>query len=451
VDRQPDRAVGAAVSSRPGIGIGDHYLPASGNPGYRVRHYDLTLHYRVTTNRLAGRAVLRATADQLLSSFGLDLVGLKVNKVSVDGAAAAAFKTTRDKLIIRPVAPVPAGAEFRVDIQYQGNPQPRSGPWGELGWEELTDGVLVAGQPDGAATWFPCNDHPSQKSTYRTTVTTESAYHVVACGVLSSHTTRASQSTWVFDQSNPMASYLATVQIGRYEMLELATSPVRQWMVAPRRLRAACQADLAGQAQLLDTFVRLFGRYPHPEYLVLVTDDELEIPLESQGISVFGANHMDGRHSYDRLIAHELAHQWFGNSVTVRAWQHIWLNEGFACYAEWLWSENSGGLTADRIARSTHQRLAGLPQDLLLGDPGPQLMFDDRLYKRGALSLHAIRLVQGDQAFFAMLRGWTETNRHSTVTTDMFIDHAARFSDRPLADLFDRWLSRTALPELPSR
>lgn len=439
------------MSSRPSTGIGDSYLPASGNPDYRVRHYDLALNYRVSTNRLAGRATLTASAIQPLRSFSLDLVGLKVTKVSVDGSRAASFNTIRDKLTVRPATPIPTGAEFSVDIQYQGHPQPRRGPWGELGWEELTDGVLVAGQPDGAPTWFPCNDHPSQKSTYRVAITTESAYHVVACGVLSSRTTHASQSTWVFDQPDPMASYLATIQIGRYEMIELAASPVRQRAAVPGRLRAACRIDLSRQPQMLDTFVRLFGPYPHSEYLVVVTDDELEIPLESQGISVFGANHMDGRRGYERLIAHELAHQWFGNSVTVRAWQHIWLNEGFACYAEWLWAENSGGQAADRTARATRQRLAELPQDLLLGDPGPELMFDDRLYKRGALTLHAIRLVLGDAAFFTMLRAWTQLNRHSTVTTDMFIEHAARFSDQPLASLFDRWLLRTELPELPGR
>ncbi|HET6210764.1 MAG TPA: M1 family metallopeptidase [Jatrophihabitans sp.] len=432
-------------------GIGDRYLPASGNPGYRVRHYDLELNYRVSSNRLTGRASLTATALQPLSALSLDLIGLKVGKVSVDGCRAAAFSTTRDKLTIRPVTPMPAGAEFSLDIQYQGQPKPRPGPWGELGWEELTDGVLVAGQPDGAPTWFPCNDHPSQKSTYRVAITTESAYQVVACGVLSSRTTGASQSTWVFEQPDPMASYLATIQIGRYEVIELADGPVRQRAAVPGRLRAACRTDLSRQSQLMDTFSRLFGRYPHPEYLVVVTDDELEIPLESQGISVFGANHMDGRRSHERLVAHELAHQWFGNSVGVRAWQHIWLNEGFACYAEWLWSEDSGGLAADRIARAVRQRLAGLPQDLLLGDPGPELMFDDRLYKRGALTLHAVRLLQGDAAFFAMLRAWTELNRHSTVTTEMFIEHAGQFGDQPLAGLFERWLWHPELPELPGR
>jgi len=437
------------MSGQRDVGLGDRYLPASGNPGFRVRHYDLTLDYRVSTNRLAGRASLAATAEQPLDGFGLDLVGLKVTKVFIDGVRAAKFSTARDKLVIRPAGPIPAGAEFSVDVRYEGHPRPRSGRWGDLGWEELSDGVIVAGQPDGAPTWFPCDDHPSQKSTYRLAITTESAYSVVACGVLSSHTTRASRSTWVFDQADPMASYLATVQIGRYELIELAAAPVRQRAAVPRRLRAACEVDLARHPLMLDTFTRLFGPYPHPEYVLVVTDDDLEIPLESQGISVFGANHLDGRHSYERLIAHELAHQWFGNSVTVRGWQHIWLNEGFACYAEWLWAENSGGPTADRAARAARQRLAELPQDLLVGDPGPELMFDDRLYKRGALTLHAVRLTLGDAAFFAMLRAWTQLNRHATVTTDMFTEHAARFSGRPLADLFERWLSRVELPELP--
>lgn len=436
------------MSSQPGIG--DRYLPASGNPGYRVRHYDLALNYRVSTNRLTGRARLAATAVQPLTGFSLDLVGLKVTKVSVDGTRAAKFSTAKDKLIVRPAVPVPAGAEFGIEVHYEGHPLPRRGPWGELGWEELSDGVIVAGQPDGAPTWFPCNDHPSQKSTYRLTITTESAYRVVACGVLSSRTTRASQSTWVYEQPDPMASYLATIQIGRYDLIELAAGSVRQRAAVPGRLRAACRADLARQPLMLDTFVRLFGPYPHPEYVVVVTDDELEIPLESQGVSVFGANHMDGRRGYERLVAHELAHQWFGNSVTVRSWQHIWLNEGFACYAEWLWAENSGGQPADAVARAARQRLAGLPQDLLLGDPGPELMFDDRVYQRGALTLHALRLALGDAPFFAMLQDWTQRNRHSTVTTGMFGEHAARFTGRPLADLFDRWLFRAELPELPA-
>ncbi|MGZ4533039.1 MAG: M1 family aminopeptidase, partial [Mycobacteriaceae bacterium] len=144
-------------------------------------------------------------------------------------------------------------------------------------------------------------------------------------------------------------------------------------------------------------------------------------------------------------------HQWFGNSLTVRSWQHIWLNEGFACYAEWLWSAASGGPTAAQLAEQAWKRLSALPQDLVLADPGPKLMFDDRLYKRGALTLHALRAELGDVEFFAMLGEWTARYRHATVSTEEFIDLAGRHTEAPLRTLFGQWLYRKELPCLPPR
>jgi aminopeptidase N len=196
-------------------------------------------------------------------------------------------------------------------------------------------------------------------------------------------------------------------------------------------------------------FIKLFGPYPlSAGYTVVVTDDELEIPLEAQGVSIFGANHCDGRRGSERLIAHELAHQWFGNSVTARRWRDIWLHEGFACYAEWLWSEHSGGPKAAELARQHHQRLSAAPQDLLLCDPGPQDMFDDRVYKRGALTLHALRGAIGDDKFFGLLRDWTTRHRHGTVVTDDFTGLAANYADVSLRPLWETWLYSPRLPPL---
>src|SRR6478672_5629056 len=127
---------------------------------------------------------------------------------------------------------------------------------------------------------------------------------------------------------------------------------------------------------MMELFEQIFGPYPFGEYAVVVTEEELDVPVEAQGLSIFGANHMDGARGSERLIAHELAHQWFGNSLTVASWKHVWLHEGFACYAEWLWSERSGGSDARTHARQAHRRLQSLPHDLVLSDPGPDLMFD---------------------------------------------------------------------------
>jgi aminopeptidase len=427
--------------------VTDPYLPRHGNPGYRVLHYDLDLDYKLSSNRLAGRAALTARATAPLPRFGLDLAtSLRVSKVSVNGVRAKAFSQRDRKLRVAPATPLAGDARFSVEVRYVGNPKPMTGAWGEVGWEELTEGVIVASQPNGAPSWFPCNDHPSDKASYRITFTTDSPYRVVANGSLVSRQVRSGRTTWVYDQPEPMASYLATIQVGRYELDQLDTSSVWQLAAVPPRLRSAAARDFGRQPAMMTLFERLFGRYPFAAYTVVVTDDELEIPVEAQGLSIFGANHVDGHRGSERLVAHELAHQWFGNSLTVARWQDIWLNEGFACYAEWLWSEESGGSSADQHATSTRRRLAALPQDLVIADPGVKLMFDDRVYKRGALTLHTLRRTLGDEPFFILLTEWTELNRHGLVTTSGFIALAERHNGAALTDFFNSWLYRAELP-----
>ncbi|MFC5267678.1 M1 family metallopeptidase [Kribbella qitaiheensis] len=430
---------------------GDSYVPARGNGGYHVESYELDLDYRVNSNRLSGKATITAVATQALSRVSFDLAGLRVTKVYVNGRRAARYTHRSGKLHVWPASTIVDGGEFVVDVQYSGNPAPIDSPWGELGWEELTEGVIVASQPSGAATWFPCNDHPGDKAHYRITITTDSPYYVVANGRLVSRRTKASRTSWVYDQAAPMATYLATVQIGRYDVLELASSPVPMRGVLPAAQVREFRSDFGRQQNMMQLFTRLFGPYPFGSYTVVVTDDPLEIPLEAQGISVFGSNHVDGRRGAERLVAHELAHQWFGNSLTPASWRHIWLNEGFACYAEWLWSEASGGLSATQQVTRAYNRLKGLDQDLVLSDPGPDLMFDDRLYKRGAITLHVLRQLLGDDPFFELLRTWTRRYRHGSVTTDAFISLAAEFCGDwvALRGLFSVWLNFPELPALP--
>lgn len=427
----------------------DSYTPESGSSDFSVEHYDIKLRFRSVTGRLSATASMDVTLLRAVRQFSFDLCGLTVSKVVMDGKTHKHFKQTSTKLTVKFDSEQRAGMKHHFEVHYAGFPRPRSTRWGAVGWEELEDGVVVAGQPTGAPSWFPCNDHPRYKSTFNISVTTERSYTVVATGVLLSSSEKSGLVTWNFRETAPTASYLATVQIGRYRQHPQVLAGVNVSTFYPPAQQFEVAADLSKLEAMLSYFAETFGPYPFESYTIVATQDELEIPLEAQGMAIFGANHLDGTNPEERLVAHELAHQWFGNSVGIAQWKDIWLNEGFACYAEWLWSEKSGGITTQGMAESHHVLLRQLPEDLILGNPGPDLMFDDRVYKRGALTLHALRRTLGDEVFFIVLREWVAHHAHALGTTEDFIALCQSHSSVSLSGLFDRWLNQPQLPALP--
>jgi hypothetical protein len=340
----------------------DPYLPGHGDDRYQVEHYALDLRYKPLGNHLEGRAELSVRAVVDLTDLVVDLHRLEVRSLRVEGAKVARWSHRGSRLRIRLTQELPAGEPLLLTIAYRGNPGTMPGPDGPAGWEELTDGVLVAAQPHGAPTWFPCNDRMADKARYRIRVETDPAYRVVANGILVSHKTVGRRAEWVHEQRDPMAPYLATLQIGRYDAEQQVDAPVPTWLVGPPSRMESVREALADQPRMLEVFTELFGPYPFERYTAVVTDDPLEIPLESQSLSTFGTNHLSRDWSAQRLIAHELSHQWFGNAVTAASLADIWLHEGFACYAEWLWSEATGRTTAHEEAERHHALLARLPR-----------------------------------------------------------------------------------------
>lgn len=398
----------------------DSYTGIDFNLGFHVTHYDLDLAYKIVPNRLDGTATLTLTTWRDVDHMTLDLADtMRVRSVDASAAAVKRFRQSGDKLRISFAAPIPVDTEFRLAIRYQGNPRPRRTAWGHLGWEELTNGALTANQPNGAPSWFPCDDTPDEKATYSIRVRPDQPYQVIA-----THT------------AHPVPTYLATVNVGEFTRHQLGRNTVA-WLP-----RGVAPGDFALQQQMLDFFEATFGPYPFENYEVVVHEDVLEIPLEAAGASIFGRNHT---HGHERLIAHELAHQWFGNSLGLAQWNDIWLNEGFACYCEWLWLDYRGIEPVDASVKAHYHALT--PQDFTTGDPGPRNMFDDRVYKRGAITLHALRKAVGDEALFAATRTYVARSAYGVVEPFDLANALRPYGD--VDAVLDAWLNHPALPECP--
>ncbi|GHF50036.1 metallopeptidase [Streptomyces mashuensis] len=441
----------AGPSQRPtagAAGIGDAYFPGLGNGGFDVRHYDLDLRYAPGTGRLDGRATITARTTRALSSFDLDLQQLDVRSVEVDGRPAA-FVHAGDELGIRPAHPLPKGHTFTTTVTYGGTPRPLGGPvvfGSRYGWIRTRDGAFVACEPNGASTWFPANDHPSDKATFDVRIRAPKGLTAISNGRLVSLTDDGDHAVAHWRESQPMAPYLATATIGRFRVRQGRTPAGIPMYVATDPALAGRGPDFyALTAEVTDHWARVFGPYPFEQTGAVVDDvPEAEFSLETQTKPLYSAVRDES------TIVHELAHQWFGDSVSVERWQDIWLNEGFATYAEWLWDEHKGRQSTHRsFLAAYNQRSAGDPfWQIDIADPRRETLLSRSVYYRGAMTLQVLRERIGDRAFFSLLRQWTRMHRGGNVRTGQFIALAEAVSHQDLSKLFATWLSSRDKPKL---
>jgi aminopeptidase N len=439
----PDSAPGTPGAA----GIDDPYYPQLGNGGYDVDHYDLEISWHPDLGGIAGTATIEAKATQALSSFNVDLLAdLEIDEVTVDGEAATAERRDDHEVTITPLGSIEEGARFTAVIEYGGVSHPVEGLMPGLGgW--ISDGreVYVASEPDGAAGFFPGNDHPSDKASYSLHVTAPDDLVVVANGVAdgTDDDPAARTRTWHFDMPDPMATYLVQVGIGNFTVEEEASPdgvPIRN----------AFDDDVADPAsrtphirtgEMIDFYAGKFGPYPFANYGVMVIDEPIGFALETQTLSLFPGG-VD-----EETVAHELAHQWFGDFVSPAQWKDIWLNEGFATYASWLWlAEANGDDIDDRVERE-----AQMGDDLAIppGDPGsPANLFDASVYYRGAITLHVLRHAMGDDAFFELLQTWVDRYGGRSASSADFEALAGEIAGEDLSALFDAWLRSDELPRL---
>lgn len=454
-DPEPEAEATPSLRQQAGVGaagIGDSLYPNLGNGGYDVQSYDIALQWFPDDGHIEATTTIDAITTDDLAAFNLDFVGLTVDEVLVDGQPAE-FTRDEPELVISPVMALTAGAEFVVAVEYSGVPAPVGLDTFTpvAGWTTTDDGIFVAGEPTGASGWYPVNDHPRDRAAYRFAITVPPDYEVAANGTLEGTEAGDDGVTWRFDAPNPMSSYLVTlaIDLGLVEVEQGEFDGVLLRHYFDVEIADAAGADTVRLPEVLAFFSEQFGPYPFDTYGHLVVDATFGAALETQTLSIFSADTISGDSaSVSAVVAHELAHQWFGDYVGPADWSDIWLNEGFATYAELLWAEHDGLQSVDEVAGFVvdDEFFSAVPP----GSPPADDLFNASVYFRGAVTLHALRLTVGDDAFTTILREWVTRFGGGTASTADFIALSEEISGSDLGAFFDGWLFSETVPELPS-
>ncbi len=468
--------VSAAEPSPGAAGLDDRLDPGIGNGGYDVQNYDLRLRYGTAdpAQPLQGDETITARATQALSQFNLDFAGKSVGGVAVNGRAAK-FKRTGEELIVTPARPIANGSTFTVLItDFRAAPTKITYAVDSAAFFVTPDGSATAPQPYDAHLIFPCNDHPRDKATFTFAIDVPEGRDAVANGTEVGHTTSNGRSAWTYRMAQPMATELTQIAVGDWDFgptVQHGNVAIRD-VTAPA-ITAAVRPALDVTGSQLDWMEARVGPYTFDTYGTLVVDapSPLAYGLETQTITMVRYDLFTtwSRDVWEPGLLHELAHMWFGDSVSPYAWSDVWLNEGHAVWYELTYAEEHGYLVGDTEGGYPDpQGYATLDEAMRAiyahGDEwrkqwGPVALpksgavlkfYTIQIYDGGALVLYALRQKIGEAAFEQVQRTWVQRYRDSVASTDDFIALATEISGDPSVTPFLRgWLYGQKTPPMP--
>ncbi|MFC6093431.1 M1 family metallopeptidase [Saccharothrix lopnurensis] len=443
-------AVAPAHAAGPGpAGFGDPYYPLAGGGGYDVGHYDLRLAYEPATDVLTGTTTVRLTTTTGLSSVNFDFA-LPVRSARVNGRDVG-FAQHDHELLVGAGGDVPAGTELTFVIGYSASPSDTHAEVPVTRWKRTPDGALAIAAPTMSPWWYPSNDHPGDKATYDVSITVPDGVEAISNGeLLGTYPRGDGRTTWGWFSGEPQTTYATFLAIGQFDVRRSTTGDGRRVLTAYSTALSgtAARESVERTPELVRFLEGRFGPYPFADLGGLVTP-HTSSALETRTRPAYPARAFrDGPNTY--VVVHELAHQWFGNSVSMSRWSDIWLGEGFATYAEWLWSEANGQGTARELADWTHRHYPADHEvwDVAVADPTPRYQYGAAVHERGALALQALRTEVGDEVFFRTLRTWAGRGAGGHGTSVGFAALAEEVAGRDLDGLFGTWVFGAGKPVL---
>ncbi|MFC4124570.1 M1 family metallopeptidase [Nocardia rhizosphaerae] len=420
-------------------GLDDPYFPMDGNGGYDVTHYDLTIDYTPETYALRGTARIDAAATQPLAQFNLDYRGPEVLMVTVNGHPAGFRRDGDRELVVTPLLPLPPGLPMRIIVDYAGPTADTAG----AGWTHApSGGAFALGQPHSASTWYPLNDTPLDKATFTLRASVPAGWEVMSTGDRTAHEVREDHLHTVWETRQPVIGYLTTIAVDHFTFLEQRTAGGLPVLSAFAPGSADNREDEQRLPEILDFLENLYGPYPFDVAGGIYVDTEIPFSLETQTRPVYAP------WAELNTVVHELAHQWWGDTMSVRQWSDICLNECFASYtADYLWLERVHGADVDTKYRDTIEKNRDDQDfwDIPLADPGAENMFTS-VYYRGPLFLHALRKLLGENVFFTAVRDFVNAHRNGHASMPEFREFLQSRTSLPLGEFLAEWLDATTAP-----
>ncbi|WP_265446443.1 M1 family metallopeptidase [Flexivirga meconopsidis] len=424
-------------------GAGDPYYPMDGNGGYDVQHYAVGVNFTPATKMLYGDTTVRATTTQKLKQFNLDLYGLQVDSVTVNGKKAFWTRSGVHELVITPGTPLAKKQQFNVRVKYHGVPIESSGLDDNSGWHtSVTGGAFAANEPHSAAGWYPVNDTTRDKATFTLKATVPSEYSVISNGIEQPARKAGANTTYTWVEKDPIIGYLTTIAIDKFTYLKQKRKDGTPLVSAFAPGAEDKMADEKRLPEVLDLLERYFGPYPQSAGGGIFVADQIGFSLETQTRPTYAAwADLD-------TIVHEQSHQWWGDTMSVDTWRDVCMNECFASYGTWLWAQDKDG---ENLDTEYSKEMAGFADSTRfwsnpLWDMGAGNEFSNS-YTRGPLFLQALRRYIGDAAFITVLRNYTQLHKGGNTSMQEFERYVGKVAKKDVTDFFQAWVYGRSKPD----